>query len=583
MATRTDHLIRAASLADLETRGCMAVQVDGHTVALFMSEGEVHAVDNRCPHMGFPLSKGSVRDGILTCYWHYARFDLETGGTFDQWADDVRTFPVDVRDGDIYVDVTPPANAKAHYRQRLQDGLERNISLVIAKSAINLIEGGEDPAEPFRTGLDFGTKYRDNGWGQGLTIHAAMMNLLPHLNPEDRPRALYHGLSAVANDTESRPPRFMVRPLPDSTSDMTTLKRWFRRFIEVRDSEGAERCIISAIEAGASAEQLADMLFAAVTDHRYLTIGHPLDFTNKAFEALDAAGWEYAAQVLTSLVSGYASGDRMEESNAWRHPIDLIEMLEAAFEQIPAALEEGRSKRGRWAGHGAMVSILLGDDPAAIVDVLLNALREGADEDEFSVVVAYAAARRIAHFHTSNEFGDWDTALHTFTFASAVHQGLGRTRSPELLRGVFDAAMSIYLDRFLNIPSTPLPPANDRVPDPEPLLDDLSALLNRQQQVNEAGALAMRYLNSGGSRQKLKAMLGRLLLREDRDFHTIQCVEAAFRQADWHGETQESVHVLVAATRYLAAHAPTMRAQGQTYQIASRLSRGEKLFEEEDL
>jgi hypothetical protein len=43
------------------------------------------------------------------------------------------------------------------------------------------------------------------------------------------------------------------------------------------------------------------------------------------------------------------------------------------------------------------------------------------------------------------------------------------------------------------------------------------------------------------------------------------------------------VHVLVAAARYLAAHAPTMRAQGQTYQIASRLSRGEKLFEEEDL
>ena len=45
--------------------------------------------------MGFPLSKGSVHDGILTCYWHYARFDLETGGTFDLWADDVRTFPVE--------------------------------------------------------------------------------------------------------------------------------------------------------------------------------------------------------------------------------------------------------------------------------------------------------------------------------------------------------------------------------------------------------------------------------------------------------------------------------------------------------
>lgn len=45
--------------------------------------GKVLAVDNRCPHMGFPLDRGTVRDGILTCHWHHARFDLATGGTFD--------------------------------------------------------------------------------------------------------------------------------------------------------------------------------------------------------------------------------------------------------------------------------------------------------------------------------------------------------------------------------------------------------------------------------------------------------------------------------------------------------------------
>jgi hypothetical protein len=80
-------------------------------------------------------------------------------------------------------------------------------------------------------------------------------------------------------------------------------------------------------------------------------------------------------------------------------------------------------------------------------------------------------------------------------------------------------------------------------------------------------------------------------LREDRDFHTIQTVEAAFRQyavlragegdgADAERPASpEAVNVLVAATRYLAAHAPTMRAQGQTYQIAQRLARGDRLFE----
>src|SRR5438876_7626478 len=117
--------IRVATLEELKSKGCIVVRGKVHPIAVFFHDGQVHAVDNRCPHMGFPLSKGSVHDGILTCYWHYARFDLETGGTFDLWADDVRTFPVEVRDGEIYVDVSTPANQKAHYRARLNDGLER--------------------------------------------------------------------------------------------------------------------------------------------------------------------------------------------------------------------------------------------------------------------------------------------------------------------------------------------------------------------------------------------------------------------------------------------------------------------------
>ena len=65
-----------------------------HGIAVFKpaDSNEIHAVDNRCPHMGFPLHKGSVCDGILTCHWHHARFDLESGGTFDQFADDVQTY-----------------------------------------------------------------------------------------------------------------------------------------------------------------------------------------------------------------------------------------------------------------------------------------------------------------------------------------------------------------------------------------------------------------------------------------------------------------------------------------------------------
>jgi hypothetical protein len=226
--------------------------------------------------------------------------------------------------------------------------------------------------------------------------------------------------------------------------------------------------------------------------------------------------------------------------------------------------------------------VLLGEDPQAGADAQLAALREGAGETELAGAVAYAAALRLARFHTSNEFGDWDTALHTFTFANAVHQGLRRSPSVELLRGVFDAAMSVYLDRFLNVPAARLPEPTVRVPDPERLLDELPALLDRQQQVHEAAELVSRYLHSGGQPERLLAVLGKLLLREDRDFHTIQTVEAAIRQFGLLRGTPAGVNVLVALVRYLAAHAPTVRAQGQTYQIASRLNRGEHLFEESE-
>jgi len=324
---------------------------------------------------------------------------------------------------------------------------------------------------------------------------------------------------------------------------------------------------------------MANMLFSAATDHRYLDVGHVLDFTNKAFEALEVPGWSRAEVVLSSLAEGYVGARRMEESNSWRNPVDLVEILEDAFEQLPNVLERGRDRRGRWEGHEELTAVLLEADPKAIVEALLAALREGVTEEELAGAVAYAAALRIARFPTTNEFSDWDTALHTFTFSNAVHQGLRRVPSVELLRGVFDAAMSVHLDRFLNVPPARVPEPDGSEVVPEDLLAELSALLDERQKVDESGKLVASYLYGGGEANQLLAVMGSLLLREDRNFHTIQAVEAAVSQYAHLRGTTAGVHVLVAAARYLAAHSPTMRSQGQTYDIARRLSRGEILYE----
>jgi nitrite reductase/ring-hydroxylating ferredoxin subunit len=568
---------RAGSLAELRGAGQLMVHLAGHSVCLCVAGDEVYAVDNRCPHMGFPLHRGTVQDGVLTCHWHHARFDLATGGTFDQFADDLRRYPVVVDGDDVLVDVSPPGDPVVHQRKRLRDGLQRDIPLVLAKATIVLLEAETTGVEVFKAGLDFGVDRRLEGWSRGLTTLTCLMNLTPRLDPDTRAAALYQGLADVASESISEPPRFALGPLPGQTVEAGKLGAWFRQFVEVRDAEGAERALVSAVRGGASPTQLADMLFAAATDHRYLDGGHALDFINKALEALDTVGWDRAEGVLGSLTTQLAGAVRMEEANSWRHPVDLVSLLQSAFEQLPRALADGRQKRGSWNDRGGLVSTVLGGEAEAIFDFLLEALSAGASEIEVASAVSFAAATRIARFPTSNEFGDWDTALHTFTFANAVEQGLRRSPSSALLRGVFDAAASVHLDRFLNVPARRLPRARP-ADDSAALLEELPRLLDRQQQVDAARQLVASFLAGNGESGPLVGALGAALLRENRDFHTIQCMEAAVRQNELLSGSDEAGLPLIAAAGYLAAHATTTRSQRQTFDIALRLHRGEELY-----
>ena len=120
-----------------------------------------------------------------------------------------------------------------------------------------------------------------------------------------------------------------------------------------------------------------------------------------------------------------------------------------------------------------------------------------------------------------------------------------------------ELTLGVYLDRFLNIPAARLPQPTGEVEEPASLPEELPLLLDQQQQVNQVGQVVARYLDNGGAPDRLLAMLGKLLLREDRDFHTIQTVETAFAQYEYLRGTEAGTHLLIAAVRYLAAHSPT--------------------------
>ena len=589
MDNTTSDFVRAGSLEDLRAKGRLVVHGRHRPVLLVQEGGQVFALDNRCPHMGFPLDRGSVEDGILTCHWHHARFELASGCTFDLWADDVPTCPVEIRaGGEIWVKpVFSYADPVGHWRQRLADGLAHNLSLVLAKAVNGQLAAGLSPSDVVRQVALFGTRNRD-GWDTGLTILTALGQLLPFLSEEETHLALFHGARRVAADCDGAAPSRARSPLA-SRPDLATLKGWLRRWATVRHRDAAERTVLTAIARGASPAALADLLFTAETDRAYADGGHSLDFINKAFECLDVIGWEHAADVLPSVVGQMVAARGAEERTAWRQPIDLIALCQRAGLEVPHLFTAGDNVKG-WSDHVTLSESLLGDDPAAIIAALTAAARDGATPSDLGRALAYAAALRVARFGTANEHSDWETAHHVFTYANAVHQALkrigsGASEPVEAARGLLHGAMALYLARYLNVPPAALPGDGGEGLDDLPVAaEEIRAALldtfDRQQQIGAAARLVARHLTLGHSPDALIATLAQALLREDAGFHAYQMLEAGVRQFHEWGNCDQGRHILIAVARYLAAHFPTQRALLQTTDIASRLMRGGELHRE---
>src|SRR3974390_2371166 len=577
------------SIERLKAKGRLVLHGSHRPILVIYDRGRVFALDNRCPHMGFPLERGRVEDGILTCHWHHARFDLESGCTFDLWADDVPIFPVELRNGQVWVKTTfGHADTAAHWRQRLAGGPEHGLGLVIAKAVHGQLAADVPRADIVRQVALFGAENRD-GWDVGLTILTALANLLPVLPEEDVYLALFHGARRVAADCDGEAPRRERAPL-GSRPDTATLKRWLRRWTIVRHREAAECTLLTAITARLSPEALADALVAAETERVFADSGHSLDFINKAFQCLDLIGWEHAAVLLPTVVGQMVAARGADESTAWRQPVDLIALCDKAASQLPELFAVGRGAHC-WSDHAALARELLGDDPVTIIDALKAAIRAGAGPSDLGRSLAYGAALRVARFGNANEHTDWETAHHVFTYANAVHQMLKRIGTAHTdghvtaVRAVLPGAMALYLTRYLNVPPARIPGGDgeqlDDLPaDVEAIRVALLGAFDRQRQVDLAARLVARHLKLGHSPQALIATLARAVLREDAGFHAYQMLEAAVRQFTVWGDTDEGRHILIAAARYLAAHSPTERAALQTADIARRLMRGGELHQE---
>jgi hypothetical protein len=324
------------------------------------------------------------------------------------------------------------------------------------------------------------------------------------------------------------------------------------------------------------------MLFAAATDHYFLDAGHTIDYVVKAVELLDFVGWDEAPLILPALAAPLCRARRSEEEGAWRHPLDLPAVLEPAFAELDR-IDTDSARSLADDEFDELVAVVLGESPQDSVAALLEALRRGTRLAEVGLTVAHASTLRVARFARSNELGDWDTVHNTLSSCSALAQALELAPSRELARGLFHAAMKVYLDRFLNVPPAALP-EEEPVVEASDIPAALLALLNSGQQVTAAARLVHAHLARGGDEGTLLRSLGLAVLREDAGFHDYQALDAAVRH---HAalRTRRPVaarRALVALARFEAARCPTRRALSQTYQIALRLQRGDEVFSAEE-
>jgi 3-phenylpropionate/trans-cinnamate dioxygenase ferredoxin subunit len=101
----------ACAVSDVPTEEALGVTIGRFDVAIARNGDEFFALQDLCSHAAVALSEGEVEDCTVECWLHGSRFDLRTGKPSGLPATEpVATFPIEVRDDGVYVDVETTLN-----------------------------------------------------------------------------------------------------------------------------------------------------------------------------------------------------------------------------------------------------------------------------------------------------------------------------------------------------------------------------------------------------------------------------------------------------------------------------------------
>jgi nitrite reductase/ring-hydroxylating ferredoxin subunit len=297
---------------ELHSRGRKIVRKSGKQVLLIAAGERVFAIANRCPHEGYPLSEGTLSsDCLLTCNWHNWKFDLRSGEAL-VGRDPVRTYPVELRGEEIFLDLTD-ASADAQ-RDRSLKGLEAAITdndmARMARELARLERAGFDARDGFAHAVAARNPHLEDGMTHAYAAAADWLTLAGRAHsPELRLTALLEPVAHVAEDTLGAGDF----PYADGRAEWDA--RAFVTAVEAEDEPAAVALVRGALSAGLTYQDMRPAFAEAALAH-YADFGHCAIYTLKTgqlISRLDGAAAEPLLLALTRMLVRSTREERLPE------------------------------------------------------------------------------------------------------------------------------------------------------------------------------------------------------------------------------------------------------------------------------
>ena len=573
MATQEAKWTKLADLSEVPMGEAKAVRIgEGRSIALFNVDGKLYATDNQCPHMGYPLTRGRIRHGILTCDWHERSFDLEGGGCFNVECDDLQTFPAEVRDNEIWVQLGDLTyRRKAEHLSLLWEGLLSGDRWTMSKAIALLLKGGVPEAEIVELILRHLGRHIASSHGSeaGWDIARLMNGLSVGRRYKDADRLIAMTTAACAASGGAAE-RLEVVPLPEPVA-WKNIDPWIRSFSRDGRSGRIERCLFTAYTLG-DADKVLPLLFECTVEPHFLGFPDNLISLGYLSEAVDEFGWEKAFELVFNLGAQLVGRGRGEPQRFRR---DAIGIMREKLREL-----DGSDNTATDYDEDAFVSALTSVDIQKSFDAVAAALQGGVPIDQLISTLVILAADRMARTPVNVDAG-WECLTTELNLAASLRTVQRIAGDTAAAKGIFHAAWLIFDDRWLNIPLRTLtPPPVESTLNVSNEEEGIQQITNAIETLNvqSVGGQVLAYLNASYSGDTLLRALGKAILWNDTATEILPTLRTIFDEWNSCAGHPARNQLLVALARY-ATDIRTNKDSGSATTTAMRFAEGRTTVE----